>query len=125
MIPTDKQKKEISGYIRKWRSRLYLEEWDFTTHYLHEDHGEATAEVVMRTDYKQASITLNPKFWEADAQHREMILAHELCHLIVQPLVQLACDAGNGCAVSAREIDHWKEAVTQHVTNAVYWANKS
>jgi len=124
MPPTKKQKQEVSGVIREWRNRLFLTDWVFQVSYLHEDADSAAASIQMMTEYKSAELTIRPKLWKETEAMRKMILVHELCHCIVQPLVQLACDAGNGCAVSAREIDHWKEAVTQHVTNAAYWAGK-
>lgn len=122
MPPTEKQKREISGYIRKWRSKLYLEDWNFKTRYCHEDENDSAAEIKMQIAYKDATITVQPKLWKEDKKQREMIICHELCHCIAQPLVQLAVDAGDGHAVSAREIDHWKEHVTQHITNSVFWA---
>lgn len=51
MPPTEKQKKEVSGYIRKWRSILFLNQWHFNTHYFHEDHESFAAEIKMQTEY--------------------------------------------------------------------------
>lgn len=121
MKPTDAQKKEISGYIRKWRAILYLEDWYFETTYLHNQESEAAAAIKMQTEYKRATTIIEPKFWKEPKEAREMIIVHELCHCITEPLVRLAVDAGNGHAVSGREIDHWKESVTQHITNAIYY----
>lgn len=119
MIPTDKQKKEISGYLRKWQPKLFLHGWAFKTTYFHENEGEETAAVMMKTEYKTANIKINPRFWELGKEEREEVIVHELCHCVVQPLVQLANDAGEGHAVSGREVDHWKESVTQHLTNII------
>lgn len=121
MTPTGKHKKEIRGYIQKWKNRLYLQDWLFETNYCHQDEDEAAADIKMQVQYKSAVLRIQPKFWKEVEQQREMIIVHELCHCLVQPLVQLACEAGDGYAVSSREIDHWKESVTQHITNAVFY----
>lgn len=123
MPPTEKQKKEVSIYVKKWRLKLFLTDWHFTSVYPHElEAGDGSAaSVKMQVEYKEACLKVNPLFWDEPKEKREMIIAHELCHCIVQPLVQLACDAGDGHAVSGREIDHWKEYVTQHITNAVFY----
>lgn len=126
MKPTKQQRAEVSSYIQKWQPRLYLHEWAFKTTYYHEaeKEDESTAAILMNPQYKQADIKINPKFWDSDPREREMILVHELCHCIVYPLVQLASDACNQQLITGREIDHWKESVTQHLTNAIFYGSK-
>ena len=127
MKPTKQMRAEVSGYIQKWQPRLYLHEWSFKTTHFHsaDEEDKSSAAIIMKTEYKQANIKINPRFWEdTDPKEREMIVLHELCHCIVQPLVQIAADAANGHGVSGREIDHWKESVTQHLTNSIFYGLK-
>lgn len=113
-------KKKVTSWVKKWQSKLYLYEWEFDLIYPKEDEGPEYAKVQMLTQYKRAGITIQPKFFKESDRAMEEIIVHELCHCIVQPLVQLAVDAAEGHGVSGREIDHWKESVTQHVTNVAF-----
>ena len=123
-----KQKAEVRGYIDKWRSILFLHQWDFQIKYFFEspdpeENGNTTAaSILMDPHYKFATLNIHPGFWDETEEYREEIVVHEMCHCLVQPLVELVCDAMNGKQVTEREMNRWKESVTQHVTTAVYWS---
>lgn len=120
MKPTEKQKKEIRKYIEKWRGKLFLHEWGFDIIYS-DDVDEAAAMVRMNGQYKEAGIYIYEKFWKLSKEKREFSLVHELCHCVVQPLIELICQGQNGQLISQREIDWNKEQVTQHVANSIFY----
>jgi len=122
MEPTKKQKDEVQRNVKKWKRILYLQDWHFTFTFLHENEDEYAAKIVMNQSYRFATIVINPRFWdEKDKSIREMAVCHELCHCIVKPVAQMAEDAANGHGVSQRELMHWVEYVTQHITNVAFY----
>lgn len=83
------------------------------------DENEIVAKVTMNTEYKQACIEIHNKFWKEP--EREQVICHELCHCVVQPLIELACRSANGAMLTQQDIDWHKENVTQHFANAIYY----
>lgn len=118
--PTEQQKSEVRNNINKWKNNLFLHQWDFEINYIENDKDAIKIE--MQTEYKQAVIFINKLFWEFSKDKREHILVHELCHCIVQPLIEIACRAANGITLTQQEIDFHKESVTQHVANSIFYS---
>ena len=123
MKVTDKQKKEVVKYIKKWKGILFLNIWRIDTYYVDDDSVEFV-EIKMSPEYKNATILIrSDKFFEntKNSIEREEIISHELCHCIVQPLVNISCQAAMGRQVTQEEIDWFKEEVTQHFTRAIFY----
>ena len=120
-ITDDRQKKEIRGYINKWRNMLFLQQWEFSVVY-HNDVDDKGVLIVMRPEYKDAIISINADdFFGREKNSREEVIVHELCHCVLQPMVHLVCEAAKGRQVSQEEIDWFKEEVTQHFARAIYY----
>lgn len=119
MKPTEKQKAEVRGYINKWQPKLFLHPWSFKVEY-HDDETRQGLKINMHAEYKDAMIEVHMDFWRMDEHEREQAIIHELCHCIVQPLVELVARAAEGHGVSQREIDWNKEQVTQHLAIAIF-----
>lgn len=125
---TKKQRKFVCDVITKWRPRLFLNQWTFDIEYFEEDDSSLGLKIDMKTEYKNAVISINVEdlFEHVDNDNkREELIVHELCHCIIQPLVWVACESADGRQVSQREIDWFKESVTQHVTRSIYYLNKN
>jgi len=121
VIVTDKQKKLIRGYVRKWRDILFLQQWAFGTEY-HNDIEKKGVVITMQPEYKNAVISINVSVLkDCEKDELEEIIVHELCHAIVQPLVHIAVEASMGRQASQSEIDWHKECVTQHFARAIYY----
>ena len=58
-ITNDRQKKEISGYINKWRSILFLQQWEFIVVYHNDVSDDKGVLIIMRPEYKDAIISIN------------------------------------------------------------------
>lgn len=118
---TDSQKKEVARYIKKWRSILFLHQWNFDISY-HDDMSDGGLRITMQPEYKNALIEINVvNFFKRPKYEREECIVHELCHCIVQPLVHIACEGAMGRQVSQSEIDWFKEDVTQHIARAIFY----
>ena len=117
--PTNAQRSEISRYIEKWRRHLFLHQWRFEVRYVKEK--DTFARIEMQHDYSDAIILVSDKLWDRKKEDREHIIVHELCHCVVLPLIVLACHASNDRAVTQREIDLFKEQVTQHIANSLFY----
>lgn len=118
MIPTERQKNEVRKLLKKWQPKLYLHQWNFNLVWS-EDGGVQAARVDMQPEYKFCALTVFSGFWEHPKETREEMLIHELCHCLVQPLVELAVRSANGIALTQQDIDYHKEAVVQHITVAI------
>ena len=118
---TKKQKDEVTSYIKKWKGILFLSAWCVDVRY-HEDSTSEYIIINMSPEYMNAVIDIHMSFFdEPEAYRREEIICHELCHIVVQPLIQIAADAACGNLLSQREIDWNKELVTQHITRSIFW----
>lgn len=121
-IVSKSQRAEVRRYIDKWGVILFLQQWDFTVVYQETLDDGAAAEVQMHPEYKNATIFISAsQFFSADKREREEMVVHELCHAVLQPMVHVACEGANGRQVSQKEIDWFKESVTQHFARAIFY----
>jgi len=119
--PTEKQHKEIRRYVKKYRSRLYLEEWVFNTNFAVEDNNNgAWASSTPDTIYLQCEIMIYPSFWKKKRNEREEIICHELCHCITQELYEASYDLHCGKHITTKHLNDMRERLTQRLTNAVF-----
>lgn len=118
-FPTKTQRKEIINYINKWRPKLFLHQWDFKISY-HDNPQELGVKIEIQPEYKNALINIHYDFLQ-DIRKGELeeMIVHELCHCIIQPIIEVAARASNGICVTQQEIDWHKEQVTQHITRSI------
>ena len=122
-IVTDKQKKEINDYLKKWQTLLFLNEWKFELFY-HNDPKDECLEITMQAEYKNAFLEINTEtLFEKikDKKEREEAIVHELCHILIEPLVWLTNQAAEGRKITGKEFRRCEESVTQHVTRAIFY----
>jgi hypothetical protein len=118
-LPTKSQRKEIINYINKWRPKLFLHQWNFEVVY-HDDPQEICAKIEMKPEYKNASISIHSDiFQNLKKDELEEVIVHELCHCIIQPIIELVGRAAGGVSVTTQELDWQKEQVTQHITRSI------
>ena len=92
----DQKQKKVSKLIRKYAEYLKLHEWEIKYSLEKEDANDgAAAEIQIQRDYKRAHIYFYQCAFEkhSDIQH---IVAHELCHILVDELYYCAIDILNG-----------------------------
>lgn len=93
--------------------------WDFNVTY-HDNPEEICAKIEMRTEYKNALISIhNDIFKNLKKEELEEMIVHELCHCIIQPILEVAGRAANGVLVTEQELNWHKEQVTQHITRSI------
>jgi hypothetical protein len=82
-----KQKERLSKYMDKWIALLLLDRWsigvDYHAHKCEDDPG-TNAEVSVLWEYKSADLAFYlPQFDGYADNHVELIVVHELCHILV------------------------------------------
>lgn len=89
-------KKEVRGFIKKWKPRLYLDIWDIDVEYFDgpiAGFEEATAVCTPNPSYFQGKIRINYEAYRRTISwRREAVIVHELLHLVVSPAIE---DQGN------------------------------
>lgn len=120
--PSDKSRKEVSRYIDKWRSRLFLHEWFIDVDYPKEDlvlddgrSGDVLAEVDPDPVYKNARIKIYPAWFRKERKVREFAVVHELCHCHTQEMRGIAGSLKNGVLYHDHQIADANESLTQRV----------
>lgn len=116
------RQREIEKLIEKWQPLLLLDHWDvFVSIETVNKASDPTimAEIQTRPRYMEASMTIYPWFWDCpDAktkEYREATLAHELCHIVVAPLDEVAGKFLEGHHVTRDQAAHANESVTEHI----------
>lgn len=121
---TDAQKKkEIAGYVKKWRQKLFLGEWHVYTHLKKsqsEQHPRRAAEVYVDHEYMQASIHIFPGFWDHGKIDRERFLVHELCHCVAEELYACVDSLMNDEIVTRKHSLIALERLVQRISNIAF-----
>jgi len=120
MKPTDKQRREIKRYIKKWRPRLFLGEWYIVTQHMVNDENGWAATCDPDEVYFHATISVYPSFWKHRKLEREEIIVHELCHCLTVGSIKMSRDLLEGDLVTAKQIKENNEMLTQRITNIVF-----
>lgn len=120
MKPTDKQRKEVTKIVEKWRRRLFLHEWFVDVSYAKEDircdgPGEVVASIESDPVYKNAEITIYPAWFTRSPKRRELALVHELCHCHTQAVANNMHNMRNGTQVFDHDIRDHIEELTQRM----------
>ena len=120
--PTEKQKKNVTKFITKWRDILFLQEWDFKTSYhAQEDERGASASTRGKWIYRDGAIDIYPRFFEATLEEQSLVILHELCHFLTNPLDELALQASSGVVVTSEHREDIREMVTTQIANAIFY----
>jgi hypothetical protein len=119
----DKRRVEVVRYVKKWQKLLLLDAWDVEIvleERNKEDNPSTLAEINTRGRYLEATMLVYPHLWdETTATYREGTIAHELAHVVVNPLEVIATRMLNGTTVNVEQYQDALERVTEHVTRAM------
>jgi hypothetical protein len=114
--------KSISAILSKWRPLLGIDgRWDINVRIYTDGetwpHEGAAAAVRSMPGYFQASLHLDAKACEEDADTLEHIILHELVHIVLWPLSVMARNGlGDDHEESFRDTN---EAATEQLTRAL------
>ncbi len=106
--------------MKKWIPKLYLHQWQIELMYQDSDDEDRTAIFTeMEPRYMSAVWSVYPSYFNQIKWKREEIVVHELFHCITAILCRLAAEGSKGHVVTREHLNHFKEEVTQHLTNIV------
>lgn len=119
----DSRRAEIERYVKKWQKLLLLDAWDIEIVLEgrnKEDSPATLAEIHMRDRYLEATMSVYPYLWtDNSARYREGTIAHELAHIVVNPLEVVTRRLLDGKIVNVEQYQDALERVTEHVTRAM------
>jgi hypothetical protein len=109
--------KEVSRYIKKWKSRMFLQEWMIEVKFAKEDRDNFIADISACPVYLKAVITVYPCFKKLSADEKENAIIHELAHCHTQELFNLVERQGMGQMVPKDLAVEALERLTQRMAN--------
>jgi len=117
MKPTTKQKKEVERYIKKWKPRLNLHEWDIKITYK-EGVDDTFAQTTVQSDYLRAEIEIFREHWNRSIEEREKTIVHELSHCIADEMFNSFWNLlANGKHVTKSNLYDILERLVQRIRN--------
>ena len=85
--------REVEQFLPGWIQEIHVD--------MDNDQADAAASIVVRYDYRRATIYLSLKFF--DAPERQLrVLVHELCHILQEPLWNHTKDLRDHILVSGK-----------------------
>lgn len=128
MKKTDRRRLKVRAWVAKWRPRLLLGEWHVDLNYSkrchhsddHDDY-QVLAEAHVNVPYLKVQICIFPAFFDAPEDVQESTIVHELCHVITQPMLNIANQQHRGVLTLQHQISDTLETLTQRITNIAFW----
>lgn len=109
--------KEVARLLKKWKSRMFLQEWMIEVKFAKEDKENFIAEIAPCPVYLKASITIYPCFKKLSAEEKENAIIHELAHCHTQELFNVVERQGSGQMVPKDLAVEALERLTQRIAN--------
>lgn len=117
------KKKYLNDLIAKHKKRLYLDLWDIDLRILKgkdceycESDESTNACLTPNPNYYDAVLCVHGRFWGYSEKQQEMIILHELCHLLTCKMNRLVSRLRNGELITENQVrDEW-ESTTEHLT---------
>lgn len=109
--------KEVARLIKKWKPRMFLQEWMIEVKFAEQDKDGYIAEISPCPVYLRASMTVYPCFKKLPPEERENAIIHELAHCHTQELFNLVERLGGGQLVPKDMATEALERLTQRVAN--------
>jgi hypothetical protein len=124
-MATAKQRRQIAGWIKKWKARLLLSEWAIVVEFAPQPHPSdvgtgvtvATADPTHR--YTTLNLTIYPGFFEFDAEQQEQTIVHELIHAPASHTKALITRRVMRRRVTQDEADDVNERLVEYMTKVV------
>ncbi len=92
--------------VERWVARLGLNDWHIRLAPRDEKLSEETqAATQIQAPYKEAMITTGPNF-PSDLDEQELVIVHELCHILTAPMARAGENITQAAASSARDALH-------------------
>lgn len=122
-------RKEAARMVKKWKDRLFLQEWNIDIQFPDQSsqnhdtpgNGDILADCHPDPIYKNVLIRIYPEWADRNKEIREESLLHELCHCLVEPAARKMFDLRNGRLIQHSDIVECVEEITQKITRVVYY----
>lgn len=113
--------KDLERVIKKWKSRLFLQDWHFEfcpAQQSRDDH--ASLAVDANPTYLQAQIFIFPEFFKVKRRERdlELMVVHELLHCVESEFIGLFEELENGRNVTRKQKIDAVERMTQRLARS-------
>ena len=118
--PTKQQRERVGKWVKKWRPKLYLNDWHFNVSYPKDETGPY-ATIIVNENYFEGDIEIYPSFWSLKIQEQEKDIVHELCHVITHPSKGAAIDLLNGKLVTEQQIKLINEQLTEKIAILAFY----
>ena len=115
----DKNKKvklKIESFLEDFDFIVGTQHWDKTLVIKDEDKDNQLASVECDRKYKRLTINIYPCFFKENPKSQAETLVHEMVHVLIDPLQQVANDMLEGHLVTRRCFSHALEESTSSVT---------
>lgn len=111
-------KKRIASLVDNLMSVMSLDQYSgFIEFY---DHDDVYAEIAVDEQYKRFTIGFGKKCIaqnEVDTKQFKHLVAHELSHVITEPMYRIAIDAMTN--ITAKQLEHEREVATELISRFV------
>lgn len=110
---------KIAEYVRKWKKKLGLTEWEGRVDFVEELQEDVYAEIHVDWTYLSFTIFVSEEatirhIEEGNQKYIKEYLVHELVHLLIDPLFILSLDMQ--CDLNKDEFNRVREQTVERIT---------
>jgi len=117
------RKKFVSEQVGRLKKLFFLDGWTIHINYFKDNQGEAAAKMTTEWNYRRATLSIYPRFWDESEDEQKDILVHEFCHVLVAQPFLIIDNLREGYAFSENQIEDIHEHVTSWIAQIIL--NKS
>lgn len=114
------KKRRILNFLDEIDWLFAVNNWEKTISFEKENNSEnrhTAATITPNEKYQRLKITIFPEFFTCSRNEQRKILLHELCHILVAPMLINTDDLFNGKVVTDDQITFAHERVTTSIEN--------
>ena len=115
--------KRLTALAKKWKRKLYLNEWNIHIVIKSKDHPdgpETRATCGVDSPYLECTINIYPSFFKGSKKRQEHDIVHELCHIITDEITTIAYNLKNGVLHHGHHISDANERMTTRLGDLLY-----
>lgn len=88
-------KKALLEILDAWRERLHLDRWEIEVEFDHPEYAPADVYATIKPHdaYDSAKLKIAPGWEKWDRPHANRVVVHELCHLLLRDVDEVALRA--------------------------------
>lgn len=111
---------QIYKFVDEIAPKMYLDGWEIELRQASQNcESGACAEMKSRNQYREATMTIYPNFFDEAQDKQQKIIIHELCHIITSIQNGLIQCAKSGAFINDPEVSYAFEEETTWVANII------